>query len=350
MSSNISLRIALEKLLTGWTSRASNGTSNQKSDDEDDKLELIRLAQDLQKASRATRVRYKHPHVHFVLPNVFPGRVAEIDRILATIHSTGASTSCAPDHHPRPTPLHKTFAQMLPFSTRQLSQTLNIDCTILLALVSDLSHYHSSSIPLEAASGAKDGTPHPASVRQLKLESEEQLLTNILYPLLQSKTLVCTSSAARRMREIVHVIGTEGEKARTDLFISSSPQSSTTTRRTTTDEEEENPLHTHLRTLSHYPLPPALRLPIHIIPADETTIDFTRLPPIAANIARQLSDINRSVFLYGWQEGFTTVSSNRAVARGIEAAFEEQGSEDPGPDVWLVGTARSLVGKEKGRG
>ncbi|KAL8816177.1 MAG: hypothetical protein Q9191_008373, partial [Dirinaria sp. TL-2023a] len=178
------------------TPTSSNGVlnsfskPNHTSDDEDDKLELIRLAQDLQKASQATRVRYKHPHVHFVLPNVIPGRVAEIDRILSTIHSTGASTSCKPDlNPPQSSSLHSTFAPMLPFSTRQLSSTLNIDCTILLALVSDLSHYTSSSIPLETASGAKSGTPHPASVRQLKMESEEQLLPSILYPLLQGKKL-----------------------------------------------------------------------------------------------------------------------------------------------------------------
>jgi len=38
------------------------------------------------------------------------------------------------------------------------------------------------------------------------------------------------------------------------------------------------------------------------------------------------------------------------VVKGVESVFEEERSEEVGPDVWLVGTARSLVGKERGRG
>jgi len=318
------------------TARFDNFDTRAEEDDEE-KIELIRLAQDLRKASLATRVRYKHPHVHFVLPNITPHKTPEVDLILSAIHSTGATTGCGPFLTSPSTPLSELFPRLLPSAARHLSSTINIDCTILLALVSDLSHYNSATIPLEAASGAKDGQPHPASVRQLKMESEEQLLPSILYPLLQGRKMICTTEATRRMREIVSTIGTDSEKARTEIFITSSGPSS----RMSPD------LHSSLDLLTHHPIPSNLQLPISVVPSD---VDLARLPAIAAKVAAQLSEINRSVFLYGWQEGYTTISSNRVVVKGVESVFEEERSEEVGPDVWLVGTARSLVGKEKGRG
>lgn len=306
-------------------------------EDDDEKIEPIRLAQDLRKASLATRVRYKHPHVHFILPNITPHKTPEIDRVLSAIHSTGATTGCGPILLFLPTPLGELFPRLLPSTARHISPTVNIDCTILLALVSDLSHYNSGTIPLEAASGAKDGQPHPAIVRQLQIESEEQLLPSILYPLLQGRGMICTTEAARRMREIVSTIGTASEKARTEIFISSS----------TPSPRASSDLHSSLNLLTHHPVPSNLRLPISVVPS---AVDLARLPAIAAKVAAQLSEVNRSVFLYGWQEGYTTISSNRAVVKGVESVFEEEQSEEVGPDVWLVGTARSLVGKEKGRG
>jgi len=332
-----------------WTGNfSSNGTTgsttvpcdnfNTKAEEDDiEKIELIRLAQDLRKASLATRVRYKHPHVHFILPNITPHKTPEVDHVLSAIHSTGATTGCGPFLTSSTIPLSELFPPPHPPPARHLSPTVNIDCTILLALVSDLSHYNSATIPLEAASGAKDGQPHPASVRQLKMESEEQLLPSILYPLLQGREMICTTEAARRMREIVSTIGTDSEKARTDIFISSSALS----------PDASPDLHSSLNLLTHHPIPSNLHLPISVVPS---AVDLARLPAIAANVAAQLSEINRSVFLYGWQQGYTTISSNRAVVKGVESVFEEERSEEVGPDVWLVGTARSLVGKERGRG
>lgn len=321
----------------GFTALAFDDFDTKAEENDDEKIELIRLAQDLRKASLASRVRYKHPHVHFILPYITPHKIPEIDHILFAIHSTGATTGCGPFLASSPTPLSELFPRLLRSTARHTSPTLNIDCTILLALVSDLSHYNSATIPLEAASGAKDGQPHPASVRQLQMESEEQLLPSILYPLLQGREMICTTEAARRMREIVSTIGTDSEKARTEIFISpsvSSPRAS-------------SDLQSSLNSLTHHPIPSNLHLPISVVPS---AVDLARLPAIAANIAVQLSEVNRSVFLHGWQEGYTTISSNRAVVKGVESVFEEQRSEEVGPDVWLVGTARSLVGKEKGRG
>lgn len=314
----------------------ANGTNRKAeaaSDDEDSRIELLSLAQGLQKAALATRVRYRHPHVHFVLPNIVPSPIPEIDNILTSIRSTGATISLGSPSPPPSRPLSETFPSLLPFAGRTLTATVNIDCTILLALVSDLSHYQAESIALEATSGAKDGQPHPAIVRQLKMEGEEQLLTNVLYPLLGGKEMVCTAEAARRMREIVATIGTDDEKARTDILLDS-PSTASDVR-------------SRWEGMTHYPLPSDILLPISVKSAD---IHLSQLPSIASKVSAQLSDINRDIFLYGWLERITTISSNRAVVKTMEAVFEEENSEETGPDIWLVGTARSLVGKERGRG
>lgn len=129
-------------------------------------------------------------------------------------------------------------------------------------------------------------------------------------------------------------------------------------------------------------------------------MSLQKLPPIARAVAAELSGINQSVFLFGWEAGITTVSSNRTVAKLIEGIIgeenarrgrgrkavgvgKEEGKEGGkegggkggkgggqewgkeggkeggeakedgmiihGPEIWLCSTARSLVGKEKGR-
>ena len=78
---------------------------------------------------------------------------------------------------------------------------------------------------------------------------------------------------------------------------------------------------------------------------------MNELPTVAQNVAKNLSSINQSVFMYGWYTGMTTISSNRTVAKDIETSIEANRTreDEKGPDVWLCPTARSLVGKEKTR-
>ena len=166
----------------------------------------------------------------------------------------------------------------------------------------------------------------------MDLEAQEHLLPSSLYPAMAGRALVCTTEAARRMREIVTLIGTPAEKARTDLLLG--------------EHEDSTPakLRAAFQEQSAYEVPADWKLPVRVVEAE---VDMTRLPPVAGRVAELLSGINRSVFLYGWSEGCVTVSSNRTVVRLIEGIVEAE--EEVGPGVWLCGTARSLVGKEKGR-
>ncbi len=322
------------------------------SDDDNGAIEILRLASDLKKASRAMRIRYKHPHIRFVLPKISEGHTPKIDNILSSIRATGATVQCGPSTLDQPndsttSSLHTIFPRLIPNPHVHLTPTLNIDCTILLALVSDLSHQPTAQEPWF----------HAAIRRQIDREAKEQLLPSVLWPAMAGRELVCTEEAAARMREIVSSIGTTEERQRTALLLSDDSPSPETTR-------------TNLQPLSHHPIPASFRIPIRIVNAG---IDLEDLDPLKKVVAEQLTVINQSVFLYGWVRGFTTVSSNRMVARVIEGVVEGEfervgegqgqgqgeegldkvsdgsGGELIGPEIWLCETARSLVGKEKGR-
>lgn len=317
-------------------SRAGKGAEGGSTDN---KVELVKLAEDLKKAASCTRVRYRHPTVRFMLPKLHRNSVPEIDAILAAIRATGATVQCAsdlavptdlvPNGTASPDDLLATFSRLLPHPFAHFTPTLNIDCTILLALVSDLSHRPITPEPWF----------HKAITRQIELEAREHLLPRSLYPALDGRDLVCTTEAARRMREIVGCIGTEAEKARTAVVMGDVGMG-------------EEGLRQELGRWSRHGVPGALRLPIREVVAGR---EGRELSPIQQKVAGKLTVINRSVFLYGWNEGITTISSNRTVAKLIESVVEEEmdaedAGDERGPDVWLCGTARSLVGKEKGRG
>ena len=226
--------------------------------------------------------------------------------------------------------------QLLPSASHNLTETVNVDCTILLALVSDLSHYDTKQIFREAEARTPGRMLKPVIIQQMEREVEEQLLQAVLYPLLKGHDLVCTKEAAVRMREVVSTIGTAAEKERTAILMGDLDF--------TAQELREK-----LSALSTHTTPAQLSLPIKTVQAE---IDLSRLPPVAEKVVDHFSktdtsSVTRSVFLYGWQANITTISSNRVVAKAIEGVIHEQDTDDGGPDVYLVSTARSLVGKEK---
>lgn len=314
-------------------------------------IELVRLAVDLRRASRANLLRYRRPSIRFVLPKIPTYPSPPIGTILSQILATGATIECGPSSLPyqsldgNSSPFSSpnrcsVFEKLLPNPHSSLTPTLNVDCTILLALISDLSH--SPRTP-------HSPTHHQAITRQITLEVSDPLLPDSLYPAMEGRDLVCTAEAARRMREIVQQIGTETECQRAWLLFGHETSDGDVNKPSLTDRSI---IHALLAAQSEYDVPSSLRLPIRVISAH---ISMQKLPPIARAVAAELTAINRSVFLFGWEAGMTTVSSNRTVAKVIEGIIgeenERRGGEDiiQGPEIWLCSTARSLVGKEKGR-
>lgn len=318
----------------------ANGTKQAEEEDLD-RIELVKIADDLLRVSKAHRIHYQYPRIRFVLPKISSKPAPEILPVLDRIRSTGATIDLGSQTNLTDSiELLKTgvFPRLLPSAHPPLTKTLNVDCTILLALVSDLSH--SANHPIL-------DTYNVAITRQIELETKEHLLPTSLWPAMSGKKLVCTREAAKRMIEIVDTIGMPKEKSRTELLLGDRDEHY--------DEGKGAELREKFAKYSDYSIPPEWQLPIRIVSAASSNADLSSaieadvLPPVARQVAEQMTDINRSVFMYGWTQSVTTVSSNRTVAKQIEGIVEKEGSGAVGPDIWLREPARSLLGKEKER-
>jgi hypothetical protein len=218
---------------------------------------------------------------------------------------------------------------MLPDPFGGMSDTLNIDTTVLLAFASDLSH----------DSVGSEEWHNRMIAYQIKMEREEPMLPSVLWPACGSRKLVCTREAADRALKIVETIATETERKRMALLLNVGVGLS--------DREQRIQ---ELQQLSKYNVPSDWCLPIEVIDIDVEKIKSKLPSPAAENVSQILTGINPSVFFYGWETGYTTITSNRVASREVERTIEEHRvAEETGPDIWIAPQSRSLVGREKER-
>lgn len=319
-------RLLFDLAKQGWEAFSSGEDEDiDLNSDDDHDVPLLKTAKELTAASRLFRIRSKQPRVHLILPRMRPNETQEIDNILEDCRKCGAEVYCGEDLQPLPD-FKSAMEGMAPDPVSSFSNTLNIDCTILLALVSEFSH----------AKVTKEPWFHTALQRQVEIEDGENLLPALLYPSLGSHKMVCTEEAAHRMREIVDTIGTPSEKARTAILMGDDTSKS------------QQQLAEEMQEWSTYPVPSHWQLPIHVVNQNANDCQ-TNLPAQASSVSESMTSINQSVFLYGWASGHTTITSNRTVVKQIENDLEKFDDLDESvwPKIWLCPTARSLVGKEK---
>ncbi|KAF1921642.1 hypothetical protein BDU57DRAFT_510560 [Ampelomyces quisqualis] len=294
-------------------------------DDDEDQVDIVKNARQLARAARANPFRGRPPKVHFVLTRIVAGKTKEIDMILNKIRATGATIHCANNIPPTP-PLELVLPKLLIDRSLSLSETLNIDCTILLALISDISHHECPILDW-----------YPGEVRaQIQEEAEEHLLPTHLYPAIASHPMVTTKEAAEQMNSIVFTLATDAEKIRAELLLAQGDHVNKSTEQ----------LVSEWQAMSDHTVPDGFQLPIRVVPSNMEMV-IPRLPDVAARLSHDLGALNRAIFLYGWAEGLTTLSANRGRARQIETVLNEHGLEDgeQGPQIWLCGESRSLIAK-----
>ncbi|OAP63071.1 hypothetical protein AYL99_02298 [Fonsecaea erecta] len=330
------------------------------------KLELVRLAEDLKIAAQEVRVQFRHPRIRFVLPNIREGIIPDVDAFLADLRATGAVVECNADVCSFGEDRQLDLVNMMPTApTVPLTSTINIDCTILLALVSDISHFPKHQ--LLSTSGQKTETYHKAIVNQIECEASSPMLPGDIYPLLVTRDLECTVHAAQRMREIVQCMGTSSELSRAEILLGEgryTDQPASTLRRVFSE-------------LSMHAVPTEIQFPVKVVDFDvhslfgsETTslaLDVESSKSFPASVASRVKDrlrltpINASVFFYGWIGQIVTLTSNRTVANELLKTIndildwdESQGQGCKGDTDFLgplirCETARSLIGKTKFR-
>ncbi|KAJ4372585.1 hypothetical protein N0V86_007947 [Didymella sp. IMI 355093] len=330
-------RIIFDLAKLGWVNDSDSDDdlpdarlTNWEDEEDEDQVDIVRNARELARAARANPVGGRPPKVRFVLTRIDVGKMKEVDAIIAKIRATGAIVQCAEDIPP-PQPLQAVLDDLLVDRTRALSDTLNIDCTILLALVSDISHKPCPILDW-----------YPGEVQaQIKEEAGENLLPTHLYPAIGLHCMVCTQEAANQMNLIVETLATDEEKRRCQLLIAQGDYEGRST--------EE--LVTEWASMSDHPVPAGFKLPIRVVQSNIDTV-AERLPAAARKLQGEMSRLNASIFFHGWAEGITTLSSNRARARQIDHAINQHGLEDgeAGPHIWLCGESRSLIAKHGRRG
>ena len=317
---------------TGDASADDAGSSSDGSSDEEsdagDGIGLVKVVEELQVAAAANRVRWRAPRLRLVLTRIREGVSTDIDGVLARIRLTGARIESG-ENVPPCEDLQDILPKLLPSIHAGISRALNLDCTILLALISDISHTILDPLP----------SLQRSVCQQTSSESVDNLLPGTIFPVIAGRALHSAVQAVQRMREITETLGTPTEKERAMILFGEGDFS----------QLDSRGLRAELSKRSVHPVPRDLQLPARVVPED-TAPDFLQLPQVARKLDQSLSRINSGVFFLGWRRGWTTITSNRAVVRSIEGLLKHNLDDNwVGPNSWVCPTARSLLGKEKER-
>ncbi|KAG7291162.1 hypothetical protein NEMBOFW57_001174 [Staphylotrichum longicolle] len=308
--------------------------------------------------------RWNHCHrVHLILPGLHEGKSELVDKMLQYIrHKVGGDTvsvdvSCAdsaflteaaPPLDDAITALIQDRDALVGDDCGRLTETVNLDPSALVALVTDLHH---GPVPLQPESQQNIITQsildHETDNNH-ELVARQDILTTVLYPALRGRKLVCTRFAAAYFRKLIDAISTHSEEERAALILPPEPS-----------DEPISPetLHQKFQQWSTHPVPADLHLPVQIVPdldlaAIEPLVATNKLPPMALGVARDLSPLNRSVYCYGWAHRLTTVTGHRGIERQVRLSLArhwtrgEDRDEIP-PDIWHRHLGGYLIHRDK---
>lgn len=329
-------RLLHEMAEMGW----EWGGEDESDDDEDCDVPVAETVRQLVSAARANKHNYRYPRLHIVFTRIAEGSNVEIDRLLRKLRglrSQGVEIQidCSNSQFlATPPPALETALQnLVAEDLSNVTPTVNLDCSILVALASDVTHadieiqpWHRNDLVVQIREEAEIGSS----------------LVKALYPVLRSRRLVCTARAAERFWTIVDTIATQAEAARAEIILP----------RTGSTRKASEELVAELQALSVHPVDPDLQLPIEVVQTDVTgvpagDVEAKRLPRSAEIVSSILSELNRDIYLYGWVRGITTMSANNSLAKQIRLLVEENRTNDDeaGPKIWVFPFTRALATK-----
>ncbi|KAF4966669.1 hypothetical protein FSARC_5658 [Fusarium sarcochroum] len=324
----------------GW---GDHDLGDKVDEDEWEDAPLAKYARRLVTAARMNRCEYQFPRIRLILSNLGRGE-KELDILLDQLeHMDPLVEVIIEDQNsafvtmPTP-PLDVAIDNLVGDELASLTPTINLDHTILIGLISDLTHLN-----LE---------PQPWQSRTTRAQIEEEnahedgLMARVLYPVLAGRKLVCTREAAAHFHDVLQTVGTDTERERGRLLI---PEG---------DKTPDMPLETirqRFQQLSVHSLPSNVQIPITIIDEPWGMEDITNavakgtLPQVAQDVAHSsaFKSSKLSIFMYGWASGLTTVTSNKEVRGHIRTWVEahRKNDEEIGPQIWRVDVTRNLLAK-----
>ncbi|KAK2594601.1 hypothetical protein QQS21_007686 [Conoideocrella luteorostrata] len=291
-------------------------------------------------AARLNRHEYRVPRLRVVLPNidrnttdvnVFLDQLTRLDPSVYVVfedrHSAFLRT-----HPPN---IDRAIRSLVGSEFDSLTSTLNLDHTILINLVSDITHLRLEPQPWQAES----------TIAQIEEEtSHSGLMTKEIYPILQGRRLVCTKEAAKHFHYVLSTVGTSSERERGDLLVPfKEPYKSV----------PHAVIRVRLQELSIYPLPDMIQMPVTIMDETWTLSSIQRnfqtlhLPAVALDVAQRsgFKKSKLSILLYGWASGNVTLSSNKEIKAHLRTLVEKyrQHNDDYGPTIWRFHVTRNLL-------
>ncbi|KAH7241883.1 hypothetical protein BKA59DRAFT_479547, partial [Fusarium tricinctum] len=335
-------RLARQMNDSGW-GWGDHELGDQVDRDEWGDTPLAKYVQRLVTAARMNRHEYRFPKIRLILTSLGRGekeldillhQLEHMDPLVEVIIEDQNSTfvtAAAP-------PLDIAIENLVGDELASLTPTINLDHTILIDLISDLTHLNLK--------------PQPWQSRTTRTQIDEEnahkggLMARMLYPVLADRKLVCTREAADHFHEVLQTVGTETERERGRLLIPWSNDA---------QEMSSDLIRERFQELTVYTLPSNVQIPVTVIdePWDMEAITGAisqgTLPQVAHDVAlgSAFKSSKLSIFMYGWAAGLTTVTSNKEVRGQIRTWVEthRKHDEEIGPQIWRLEVTRNLLAK-----
>ncbi|KAL0943338.1 uncharacterized protein CTRU02_201224 [Colletotrichum truncatum] len=321
-------------------------------DETEDSIEVAKVARHMVAAARTSYQDYRRPRVRILMSRIEEGKNEHVDHLLRLVRKMGGDdvelvveTANGPGILTETTPSFDQAVSNLINTDyyKDFTDTLNVDCSVFMALSSDFSHM--------------DIGPDSELLRskQHRIDATDEFengprLVNTLYPAMTGRKLVCTKEAADTFLKIVYEIGTDTEQARTRIMFDDVDAAADP------DEDRRRRI-AELQKLSTHAVPEDLQLPIDIVGSvswddAQRMVERGELPRVALAVGQKgsgLNAMNVSSFLYGWKAGYTTITSNWDAAKRLRTAIETNRitGDEVGPHIWRIPFSRKLLAKPK---